>query len=81
MKLKDILFYIIIFIIGLLLSILFSCVKSNRTINNNDNIHCSINHFIDTINGHIILSTVCEKHNNVSISTLELNNNDTINVR
>lgn len=81
MKLKDILFYIIVFIIGLLLSMLFSCVKSNRTINNNDDIHYSINHFIDTINGHIILSTVCEKYSNVSISTLELNNNDTINVR
>jgi len=81
MKLKDILFYIIIFIIGLLLSILFSCVKSNRTINNNDDIHYSINHYTDTINGHIILSTVCDYSDNISISTLELNNNDTTNIK
>lgn len=41
----------------------------------------SINYFIDTIDGHVILSTVCEEYHNVSISTLELNSNDTINVR
>ena len=41
----------------------------------------SINHYTDTINGHIILSTVCNYSDNISISTLELNNNDTIIIR
>ena len=56
---------------------LFSmCSDNNRTVYNDDNVtHASyrINHYIDTINGHIILTTVCDEHNyNVSVSTLEL---------
>ena len=41
----------------------------------------SINHYIDTINGHIILSTVYNYSDNISISTLELNNNDSTNIK
>ena len=58
---------------------LFSCSNGNRTTyNDNATTHASynINHYIDTINGHIILTTVCEdKNNQVSVATLELNNN------
>ena len=59
---------------------LFSmCSKNIRTVYNDDNTtHASykINHYIDTINGHIILTTVCDDANyQVSVSTLELNNN------
>ena len=59
---------------------LFSmCSDGNRnTYDDNNTTHASynINHYIDTINGHIILTTVCEdKNNQVSVSTLELNNN------
>ena len=59
---------------------LFSmCSNGNRTTyNDNATTHAdySINHYIDTINGHIILTTVCEAYNSqVSVSTLELNNN------
>ena len=60
---------------------LFSmCSNGNRTIyNDNDITHASynINHYIDTIYGHIILTTVCsfDKNGQVSVSTLELNNN------
>lgn len=59
---------------------LFSmCSNGNRTTyNDNDVTHASysINHYIDTISGHVILTTVCEdKNNQVSVSTLEINNN------
>jgi hypothetical protein len=58
---------------------LFSmCSNGNRkTYNDNNTTHASynINHYIDTINGHIILTTVCDNDYNVSVSTLELNNN------
>ena len=59
---------------------LFSmCSNGNRTTyNDNATTHANynINHYIDTINGHIILTTVCEANNGqVSVSTLELNNN------
>lgn len=59
---------------------LFSmCSNGNRnTYNDNNTTHASynINHYIDTINGHIILTTVCDNYyNQLSVSTLELNNN------
>lgn len=60
---------------------LFSCCNGNRrTYNDNDITHASynINHYIDTIAGHVILTTVCDANNVssvVSVSTLELNNN------
>ena len=59
---------------------LFSmCSNGNRnTYNDNNTTYASydINHYIDTINGHIILTTVCDDANyQVSVSTLELNNN------
>lgn len=57
---------------------LFSMCSGNRTTYSNDNNHTysdyDINHYIDTINGHIILSTIVDSkyNNNISISTLEL---------
>ena len=60
---------------------LFSMCSGNRTTYSNDNNHTygdyNINYYVDTINGHVILSTVVDSkyYNNVSISTLELNNN------
>ena len=59
---------------------LFSCTDGNRTTyNDNNTTHASynINHYIDTIDNHVILTTVCDEVNtgNVSVSTLELNNN------
>ena len=70
---------------GIIISILFliitiitvACLSINVKTNSKN---YSINHYIDTINGHIILSTVCNYSDNISISTLELNNNDTINI-
>jgi hypothetical protein len=59
---------------------LFSCSNGNRTTYNDSNTtHASynINHYLDTIEGHIILTTVCDANNAsgvVSVSTLELNN-------
>ena len=52
---------------------LFSMCSNNVT-----HADYNINHYVDTINGHIILTTVCDNnYNQVSISTLELelNNN------
>ena len=59
---------------------LFSmCSNGNRTTYNDNVTHANynINHYIDTINGHIILTTVCDANNAsgvISVSTLELNN-------
>ena len=57
---------------------LFSCSNGNRTTYNYSNTthaRYNINHYLDTIEGHIILTTVCDNDYNVSVSTLELNNN------
>ena len=73
---KNILLILKIFIcIGVVY--LFSCCNGNRTAysdNNKTNAKYDINYYIDTINGHVILSTVCESNynNDISISTLEL---------
>ena len=50
---------------------------SSCSSNCNNLIDYSVNHYIDTINGHIILTTVCSSNYNcnISVSTLELNNN------
>ena len=58
---------------------LFSmCSNGNRTTYDDDNVtHASynINHYIDTIYEHIIVTTVCEdKNNQVSVATLEIDN-------
>lgn len=69
----------ILFLIGVVY--LFSMCSGNRTKYDNDNNYThgdyNINHYIDTINGHMILSTVVDSkyYNNISIATLELNNN------
>ena len=53
---------------------LFSMCRESRTVSDNSktNADYSINHYIDTIDGHVILSTICDKYNSLSISTLEL---------
>lgn len=54
---------------------LFSnCRESTASDNNKTNADYTIEHYIDTINGHVILSTVVNKEHTigVSISTLEL---------
>ena len=58
---------------------LFSmCSNGNRTTyNDNSTTHASynINHYLDTIECHVILTTVCDADNDngvVSVSTLEL---------
>lgn len=77
MKIK--IFLNILLLIGA--AYLFSmCSKGNRNTYNDDNTtHASynINHYLDTIEGHIILTTVCDEINtgDVSVSILELNNN------
>ena len=54
------------------------CSNGNRnTYSDNNTTHASynINHYIDTINGHIILTTVCDANNYgcvISVATLEL---------
>ena len=66
--------------VGILLLIgvvCFTSCKGNRNIySDNSKTHAdyNINHYVDTINGHVILSTVVDSkyYNNVSISTLEL---------
>ena len=68
----------ILFLIGVVY--FFSmCSNGNRTTyDNNATTHASynINHYIDTINENIILTTVCEANNGqVSVATLKLNNN------
>ena len=58
---------------------LFSmCSNGNRTVYNDNRTHKNdVSHYIDTIRGHIILTTVCYNYNtgDVSVSTLKLNNN------
>lgn len=71
---KAVISYFVILIITII-----SIFYLSRIVETNSKIY-SINHYTDTINGHIILSTVCNYSDNVSISTLELNNNDTINI-
>ena len=53
---------------------LFSMCRESRTVSDNNKTQAdyNINYYVDTINGHIILSTVCDKYNSLSISTLEL---------
>ena len=56
---------------------LFSCCNGDRTkYSDNSNTHgdYNINYYVDTINGHVILSTVVDSKNSndISISTLEL---------
>lgn len=63
----------------IIVAYLFSMCSNdgNRTTYNDNNVtHASynINHYLDTINGHIILTTVCDdiKIGSISVSTLEL---------
>lgn len=59
---------------------LFSmCTNGSKRNTYNDNItHATynINHYIDTVCGHVILTTVCDDRNNndISVSTLEIDN-------
>ena len=72
---KHTIFIDILLLIGVVY--LFSCCGGNRTpCSNNSETdgNYNINYYVDTINGHVILSTVVNSKydNNVSISTLEL---------
>lgn len=51
-----------------------SCNGNKITYSDNSktNSDYNINYYVDTINGHVILTTVCDRYNNLSISTLEL---------
>lgn len=74
MKIKIFLNILLLIVLVYLFSM---CSNGNRnTYNDNDTTHAnySINHYIDTINGHIILTTVCYNANRyyISINTLEL---------
>ena len=56
---------------------LFSMCSNTSTYNDSNTTHTnySINHYVDTINGHIILTTVVDNsHLSLSVSTLELEN-------
>lgn len=77
MKIK--IFINILFLIGIVY--LFSmCTNGDKnTYDDNNTTHSfyNINHYIDTINGHVILTTVCDGGDVkylISVSTLELNN-------
>lgn len=76
-----IIFIGIILIIGIL-CLFFTCVNRSKVVPNNDNTTYgayNINHYVDTIYGHVILITVCDKNStNVSVSTLEIDNFDKI---
>lgn len=77
MKIK---IFLNILLLILLVYIFSMCSNGNRNTYNDNNVtHASynINHYIDTINGHIILTTVCDANNSsgvISVSTLELIN-------
>lgn len=69
--------YIIIGILFLIEVVcLSSCTGNRTTYSDNGKTHSdyNIDYYVDTINGHIILSTVVDSkfYNQVSISTLEL---------
>lgn len=53
---------------------LFCKCSNDRNVYNSNTTHANyeINHYIDTIGGHIILTTVCNNINRISVSTLEL---------
>lgn len=60
---------------------LFSmCSNTNKTTNNIDADY-NISHYVDTIYGHVILTTVCDgKRNNfISVATLKIEDTDKIN--
>ena len=71
---KRIIFVDILLLVGVVC--LFSCNGNRTTYSNNSKTYAdyNINHYIDTINGHIILSTVVDSKSsyNISISTIEL---------
>lgn len=51
---------------------LFSMCSRTNNIDYATNAPYDINYYSDTINGHIILTTVCNDKNNISVSTIEL---------
>lgn len=74
-KYSCVIFVDILLLIGVVY--LFSmCSNGNRTVYNDNNVtHASynINHYVDTIYGHVVLTTVCEDNSgNISCSTLDI---------
>lgn len=53
---------------------LFSMCSSDNKCNNTTNAPYELNHYIDTVNGHVILTTVCFQTNKyyLGVNTLEL---------
>lgn len=71
---KHTIFIDILLLIGVVC--LFSC-NGNRTIysdNNKTHAEYNINYYVDTIYGHVILSTVVDKYNSLSVSSIEIDN-------
>lgn len=75
---KRIIFINILLLIGVVC--LLSCGNGNRTTYSDSETHAdyNINHYVDTIYGHVILSTVVDKYNSLSVSTIEIDNFDKI---
>lgn len=75
---KRIIFVDILLLIGVVC--LLSCSNGNRTTYSDSETHAdyNINHYVDTIYGHVILSTVVDsrRYNDISISTIEIDNFD-----
>lgn len=69
---KHTIFIDILLLIGVVC--LFSC--SNRTTySDNSKTHeYNINYYVDTIYGHVILSTIVDKYNSLSVSSIEIDN-------
>lgn len=65
----------ILLLIGVIYLFSMCSDGSRNTYNDSNTTHAmyNINHYLDTIEGHIILTTVCDNDYNVSVSTLELN--------
>ena len=71
--------YIVFVDILLLIGVvyLFSMCANGNNDNNISHSTYNINHYIDTVYGHVILTTVCNSkyyENNVSVSTFEIDN-------
>lgn len=74
MKNSCMIFIDILLLIGVVY--LFSCNGNRTTYSDNSKTHAeyNINYYVDTIYGHVILSTVVDKYNSLSVSSIEIDN-------
>ena len=63
---KNIVFISVLLLLGVV------CFSSCKDDSNKYNAHYDINHYIDTISSSVVLTTVCSYQNNVSVSTIIL---------